>query len=154
MRGYIGNAAATAEAYRNCWLHTGDMAHRDAEGNFYFVDRLDDAIRRRGENISSFEVEREVNAHPDVVESAAVGVPSEHTEEELMVCAVAVEGADLDPVELHRFLGQRAPRFMVPRYIRIVEALPKTDTGKVQKVALRELGQEAAWDAQTTRASA
>lgn len=154
MLGYIGDAEATAAAYRNCWLHTGDMAHRDAEGNFYFVDRIADAIRRRGENISSFEVEREVNAHPDVVESAAVGVASEHTEEELMVCAVFAADTDADPAQLHRFLRERAPRFMVPRYIQVVEALPKTETGKVRKAALRAAGTATAWDADATNAGA
>ncbi len=154
MKGYLDNAEATAEAYRNCWLHTGDMAHSDADGNFYFVDRIADAIRRRGENISSFEVEREVNAHPSVLESAAVGVASEHTEEELAIFAVAAEGVEVDPAELHRFLRKRAPRFMVPRYIQIVEALPKTDTGKVQKATLREAGLASAWDAARTTASA
>jgi len=154
MKGYLGNPEATAEAYRNCWLHTGDIAYRDGRGNFYFVDRKHDAIRRRGENISSFEVEREVNAHPLVVESAAVGVASEHTEEEILVCAVAGGEGELDPAQLHEFLTARAPRFMVPRYIRVLAALPKTDTGKVQKAALRERGTAGAWDAERARAEA
>jgi crotonobetaine/carnitine-CoA ligase len=146
MRGYLGNAEATAGAYRNCWFHTGDVAFRDAEGNFYFVDRMSDAIRRRGENISSFEVEREVNAHPAVLESAAIGVASEHTEQELMVVAAPVAGATLTAEELHAFLAERAPRFMVPRYIEIVDALPKTPTDKVRKTALRERGAAHAWE--------
>jgi carnitine-CoA ligase len=147
MRGYLDNAEATARSYRNCWLHTGDMAFRDAEGNFYFVDRMSDAIRRRGENISSFEVEREVNAHPAVVESAAIGVASEHTEQELMVVAAVDDGAALSPQELHAFLVERAPRFMVPRYIEVVDALPRTPTDKIRKAALRERGTVSAWDA-------
>lgn len=147
MRGYLGNAEATAKSYRNCWLHTGDMASRDADGNFSFVDRMSDAIRRRGENISSFEVEREVNAHPAVLESAAIGVASEHTEQELMVVAAPLAGATLTPEELHAFLRERAPRFMVPRYIEIVDALPKTPTDKIRKASLRERGTTGAWDA-------
>jgi carnitine-CoA ligase len=154
MKGYLGNAQASAEAYRNCWLHTGDRGYADADGNFYFLDRMSDAIRRRGENISSFEVEREVNAHPCVLESAAVGVASEHTEEEVMVYVVARAGQALEPRQLHEFLCERAPSFMVPRYIRIVDALPKTDTGKVQKALLRELPTSASWDAEAARTSA
>ena len=147
MKGYLGNPSGSAEAYRNCWLHTGDIAFADECGNFYFVDRKNDAIRRRGENISSFEVEREVNAHSAVLESAAVGVASEHTEEEVLVFVVLNEDGLLAPQELHRFLIENAPRFMVPRFIRIVEELPKTDTGKIQKAELRERGAAAAWDA-------
>jgi len=148
MKGYLGNPEATAVAYRNCWLHTGDIAYSDEDGNYYFVDRKSDAIRRRGENISSFEVEREVNAHPGVLECAVVGVSSEHTEEEVLAFVVPSDGGDgLDPSELHSFLTDHAPRFMVPRYIAVVDSLPKTDTGKIQKAALRELGAGAAWDA-------
>ena len=97
MKGYLGNPSGSAEAYRNCWLHTGDIAFADECGNFYFVDRKNDAIRRRGENISSFEVEREVNAHSAVLESAAVGVASEHTEEEVLVFVVLNEDGLLRP---------------------------------------------------------
>jgi crotonobetaine/carnitine-CoA ligase len=154
MKGYFGDPWASAEAYRNCWLHTGDRAYTDADGNFYFVDRMSDAIRRRGENISSFEIEREVNAHPCVLESAAIGVPSEHTEEEVMIYAVAVAGQALDPRTLHEFLKERAPSYMVPRYIEVLDALPKTDTGKIQKAALRALEKSAAWDAQAAHAGA
>jgi crotonobetaine/carnitine-CoA ligase len=146
MRGYLDNPEATARSYRNCWLHTGDLAYRDEDGNFYFLDRISDAIRRRGENISSFEVEREVNAHPNVLESAAIGVASEHTEQELMVFAVPVPGASLTAEELHRFLAERAPRFMVPRYIEIIESLPKTPTDKIRKSALRDRGAANAWE--------
>lgn len=151
MLGYLDNPAATAEIYRNCWMHTGDMAYQDEDGNFHFVDRMSDAIRRRGENISSFEVEREVNAHPGIVESAAIGVPSEHTEEELMIVAVAAGGAKVTPEELHAFLVERAPRFMVPRYIEIVDELPKTPTEKIQKSVLRERGARNAWEPEGVR---
>lgn len=148
MIGYLGQGDATAAAYRNCWLHTGDLAYRDAEGSFYFVDRMSDAIRRRGENISSFEVESEVNAHPDVLESAAVGVPSPHSEEDLLIFVVTVEGSEVEPAELHAYLTENAPRFMVPRFIKVIGELPKTDTGKVSKTTLRESGSAGAWDAE------
>ena len=147
MRGYLNRPEATAEAYRNTWLHTGDMAIRDEDGNFYFTDRKKDAIRRRGENISSFEVEREVNAYPAVLESAAVSAKSEQTEDEILVVVVPRPGEDIDPLELHEFLAGGVPKFMVPRYIQIVEELPKTHTGKIQKNQLREEGIRNCWDA-------
>jgi crotonobetaine/carnitine-CoA ligase len=138
--GYYKNPEATARAWRNGWFHTGDAFRRDGEGNYYFVDRLKDAIRRRGENISSFEVEVVVNDHPSVQECAAIPVPSEHGEDEVMVVLAAKPGQTVDPSELIAFLTPRMAHFMVPRYIRIVEALPKTPTTKVQKAGLRETG--------------
>ena len=98
--GYHNNPEATAEAWRNGWFHTGDAFRRDADGNFFFVDRLKDAIRRRGENISSFEVEAEVNAHPAVREAAAVGVPSEFGEDDVLAVVAPVAGKTIDPAEL------------------------------------------------------
>jgi crotonobetaine/carnitine-CoA ligase len=138
--GYHRNAEATARAWRNGWFHTGDAFRRDADGNFFFVDRVKDAIRRRGENISSFEVEAAILADPAVLEAAAVGVPSELGEEEVMAVVVAKPGAQIDPMALVQGLAARLPHFMVPRYVRIVEALPKTPTAKVQKHALRAEG--------------
>ena len=138
--GYAGNPAATAAAWRNGWFHTGDAFRRDAEGNFYFVDRLKDAIRRRGENISSFEVESEVLAFPPIREAAAIAVRSEIAEDE--VCAVVAirEGEKFDPAELIAFLRSRMAHFMVPRYVRVVDALPRTPTSKIEKVKLRADG--------------
>jgi crotonobetaine/carnitine-CoA ligase len=148
MAGYWGKPEATVTAWRNQWLHTGDGFTRDADGNFYFVDRIKDAIRRRGENISSFEVELEVNSHPDVLESAAVAVPSEHGEDEIKVVVVAQPGAVVAPEELWNYLSARMARFMVPRYVEIVESLPKTPTEKVRKVELRASGIGSdTWDA-------
>jgi carnitine-CoA ligase len=138
MIGYHGDDEATARAFRNLWLHSGDAMRRDADGTFYFVDRLKDAIRRRGENISSFDVEREVNAFPGVVESAAFAIPSAHTEDEVAVCVVAAPGVALDVDELRAFLEQRLPRFMLPSAIEVVPELPKTLTGKIKKYELRE----------------
>lgn len=135
--GYYKNPEATARAWRNGWFHTGDAFRLDTDGNFFFVDRMKDAIRRRGENISSFEVETEVSAHPAVKEAAAVAVASEHGEDEVLVAVSLAEGKTLDPAELIQFLIPRMPHFMVPRYIRIVSELPKTPTQKVQKHLLR-----------------
>jgi len=145
--GYNKNPEATARAWRNGWFHTGDAFRADAEGNYFFVDRMKDAIRRRGENISSFEVETEVCAHPAVKEAAAVAVASEHAEDEVLVAVSLAEGASLDPAELIHFLVPRMAHFMVPRYVRIVAELPKTPTQKVQKHLLRSEGITAdTWD--------
>jgi crotonobetaine/carnitine-CoA ligase len=145
--GYFGTPEKTVEAWRNLWFHTGDRVIREPDGYFKFVDRLKDAIRRRGENISSFEVETELCAHPAIREAAAVAVPSEFAEEEVLAAIALVEGATLDPAELIAFLTPRMAHFMVPRYIRIVPALPKTPTQKVQKHLLRSEGITAdTWD--------
>jgi len=145
--GYAGNAEATAAAWRNGWFHTGDGFRKDAEGNFYFVDRLKDAIRRRGENISSFEVESEVLAHPAVREAAAVAVKSEIAEDEVMAVVALRPGEPFDPAELIEFLRPRMAHFMIPRFVRIVDALPRTPTAKIEKVKLRGEGlTEDTWD--------
>ena len=145
--GYHKNPEATARAWRNGWFHTGDAFRADAEGNYFFVDRMKDAIRRRGENISSFEVETEVCAHPAVKEAAAVAVASEHAEDEVLIAVSLADGASLDPAELIHFLVPRMAHFMVPRYVRIVPELPKTPTQKVQKHLLRSDGITAdTWD--------
>jgi len=136
--GYNGMPEATAKAWRNGWFHTGDVFRKDAQGNFYFVDRAKDAIRRRGENISSLEVEREVMAHPAVLEAAAIPVPNPVGEDEVMVIVAPKPGATIDPMDLVQFLISRMAHFMVPRYVRILPALPKTPTNKVQKAELRK----------------
>ncbi len=145
--GYNNNPAATAEAWRNGWFHTGDLFTRDESGNFFFVDRAKDAIRRRGENISSFEIENEVTAYAEVREAAAVGVPSPLGEDELLVVVAPVPGCVIDPKSLIEFLQPRVAYFMVPRYVRIMTDLPKTPTQKVQKHLLRQDGITAdTWD--------
>ncbi len=138
--GYYKNPEATAKAWRNGWFHTGDAFRYDDDGNFYFVDRIKDAIRRRGENISSFEVESEVTQFPAVAEAAAIPVPSEHNEDEVMVVVAPAPGQRVDAETLFRFLEPRMAHFMLPRYVRVVDALPKTPTQKIQKVKLREEG--------------
>ncbi|MGQ3031261.1 MAG: AMP-binding protein, partial [Ferrovibrionaceae bacterium] len=145
--GYYKNPEATARAWRNGWFHTGDGFRVDTAGNFFFVDRIKDAIRRRGENISSFEVETEVCAYPAIREAAAVAVASEIAEDEVLVAVSLAPGHTLDPVALIDFLRPRLAHFMIPRYIRVLDDLPKTPTQKVQKHVLRTAGVTAdAWD--------
>jgi crotonobetaine/carnitine-CoA ligase len=147
MAGYWNNQQATARAWRNQWMHTGDAFSRDAEGNFYFVDRKKDAIRRRGENISSVEVESEINSYEAVLESAVVAVPSDWGEDEIKAVVVAKPGHGIVAAELFAYLRGRLPRFMVPRFIEIADDLPRTPTQKVRKVELREAGVTAGtWD--------
>jgi len=137
----------TLEAWGNLWFHTGDYAKRDEEGYYYFVDRKKDALRRRGENISSYEVERIVNSHPAVLESAAVAVKDEMGEDEVLVCVAAKPGASPEPTELFEHCRGKMAYFMVPRYIRVLTELPKTPTQKVQKAELRAQGITAdTWD--------
>lgn len=150
--GYYGRADATAACFRNLWFHTGDRAYFDDDGYFYFVDRVKDAIRRRGENISSFDIECAVNLHPSVVECAAIGVPSELEEEEVKIVVVGQRGVDVDEAGLAAHCEERLPSFMVPRYIEIVDELPRTPTDKVAKHRLRESGDQGitstTWDRQ------
>ncbi|AMN46222.1 hypothetical protein ACG33_03690 [Steroidobacter denitrificans] len=139
MCGYFGRPEVTAKAWRNGWFHTGDVFCRDADGNFYFVDRMKDALRRRGENISSFEVEALVNEHSDVLQSAVIGVPSEFGEDEIKVYIVPRPGVLPNPKALLDELAEHMPRFMVPRYLEFIEQLPRTEaTLRVQKTKLRE----------------
>lgn len=144
--GYWQMPEKTAEAWRNQWLHTGDAFKRDENGNFYFVDRMKDMIRRRGENISSWEVEAEINAHPAVLESAAVAVPSEFAEDEIKAWIILKPGARMDPAKLVRFLEPRLPYFMIPRYFEFTDDFPRTPNLKVQRIKLRERGIGEAWD--------
>jgi len=138
--GYYKHPKATAEAWRNGWFHSGDAFRYDEDNNFFFVDRIKDAIRRRGENISSFEVESEVTAFSGVGEAAAIGVPSEFGEDDVMIIVAPVKDQALDPLELFHFLEPRMAYFMLPRYIRVIPDLPKTPTQKVQKNLLKEAG--------------
>lgn len=131
--GYFGDPDATRAALRDGWLHTGDLARRDSDGYFYFVGRVKDIIRRRGENISAFDIEQVLLAHPDIVEAAAYGVPSEMTEEDVMVTIVPRAGAAIDAASIHRWVADRVARHMVPRFIRVADAMPRTPTEKVAK---------------------
>lgn len=144
---YLDDERATICTLRNGWYHTGDAFRQDADGGFWFVDRQADYIRRRGENISSYEVERFVLEHPHVVEAAAIGVPDAGGEDEVKICVVLDEGREPDPAELVAFLAGRMPAFMVPRYVEVLPELPKTEaTKRVRKRELRARGLEGTWD--------
>ena len=152
--GYKNMPAATAEAWRNGWFHTGDQFTQDEDGNFFFLDRIKDVIRRRGENISSFEVETEVMSHPLVKDAAAVAVQTPELEasagdEEVKIVVVLEPGATLDPAELTEYLAARMPAYWVPRFIEYLDELPRTESHKLKKADLREAGiTEGTWDRQ------
>jgi crotonobetaine/carnitine-CoA ligase len=138
--GYHGMPEKTVEAWRNLWFHTGDRVVREADGAFRFVDRLKDTIRRRGENISSYEVEQVLLGHAAVAEAAVFPVRSELAEDEVMAALVLRAGCTLDMQALWRWCEARLPKFALPRYVDIVAELPRTENGKVQKFRLRERG--------------
>ncbi|WP_395446147.1 AMP-binding protein (plasmid) [Aminobacter sp. UC22_36] len=139
--GYYRAEAKTVQTLRNLWYHSGDAGFMDKDGWLYFKHRLNEAIRRRGENISAYEVETVAEKHPDIVESAAFGVPSEFTEEDIMVVALRRAGSSVEPAELLDHFRDLAPRHMVPRYIEITDTpLPRTPTEKVARNTLRLRG--------------
>jgi len=150
--GYKNMPEANATAWRNGWFHTGDQFTMDEEGNFFFLDRIKDVIRRRGVNISSYEVEEEVRCHPAVKDVAAVAVKNPDMEEsagdeEVKVAIVLEDGAELDPADLVEFLHPRMPSHWVPRFVDIVPELPRTESFKVRKSDLRDAGVTAdTWD--------
>ena len=145
--GYWENPETTVKSWRNGWFHTGDLLRQDEEGWFYFVDRAKDAMKRRGENVSAFEVEQAFLKHSEVLECAAYAIPSELTEDEIAIAAVLKPNAEIDVEDLLRFAEPDLPYFAVPRYVRIVSELPKTVTEKVRKATLREEGVvEGIWD--------
>jgi len=139
-QGYWKNPEATVEAWRNLWFHSGDLGKLTDDGYLIYLDRVKDSLRRRGENISSFEVERAVLAHPAVAEAAVYDVASALTEDDVMVAVVLRPDASLDPGEFFRFCTDTMPRFAVPRYVRVIAELPKTPTARVEKYKLREQG--------------
>ena len=138
--GYYNMPEKTVEAWRNLWFHTGDALKRDEEGWYYFIDRYKDALRRRGENISSYEVEQAILGHPAIVEAAVLGVPADQEAGEDEVLAVVVAAESIDPAEILRWCEGRVPAFAIPRYLRVVQELPKTPSEKVRKSALRDEG--------------
>ena len=142
MRAYAGMPEKTAEDFKNLKLHTGDLGQMDDDGYLYFMDRVKDYIRRRGENVSSMEVEQVVASHPGVLEAAAVGVAAGEgagSEQEILICVVPREGVP-DAHELLTYCADKMPYFAVPRYVRFMEHLPKTPTERVRKVELRDMG--------------
>ncbi|HXG65416.1 MAG TPA: AMP-binding protein, partial [Blastocatellia bacterium] len=147
MTGYYKMPEATLEAFRNLWFHTGDLGYFDEDGFLYYVGRKKDAIRRRGENISAFEIETVINQHPAVLESAAIAVPSELGEDDVKIVVVLKPGETLAPEELIRFCEPRLAYFMIPRYVEFREALPKNPSQRIEKYKLRADGNTAAtWD--------
>lgn len=148
MERYYKQPEATAHAFDAGWYHTGDRLQRDPEGDYVYLGRLKDFIRHRGENVSAFEVERAVNTHPDVLESAALGVPAELGEEDVLLCVVRRTAGALTPGALYTYCREHLPGFMLPRYIRFLDALPKTATTRVQKFKLAAAGVAGAWDRQ------
>jgi crotonobetaine/carnitine-CoA ligase len=138
-RGYFRDPERTAETFLpGGWVKTGDLLRRDADGFWFFVDRKKDVIRRRGENISSVEVERVLVDHPTVQHAAVVGVPSELTDDEVLAVVVPQPGQTVDPAALLEWAGTRLARFKIPRYLRVVDELPRTGSHKVRKEVLRE----------------
>ena len=146
--GYLNNREATEAAWKDGWFRTGDALMRNSEGQFFFVDRLKDSMRRRGENISSFEVEIAAMSYEGVEEVAAFAVPSSDDEEdEVMIAVVPKPDARIDCASLQAHLRAHLPFFAVPRYIEVVEDLPRTPTEKVKKAELRQRGvTEETWD--------
>jgi crotonobetaine/carnitine-CoA ligase len=155
MQGYLHNDEATIGAWRNLWFHTGDLAYIAEDGFVYFVDRVKERIRRRAENVSSFEIEAAALLHPHIAECAAVGVPSEFDgDDDVLLCVILADGLSIEPEETLRFLVKHLPHFMVPRYIRFMDQLPRTPTGKPQKAALRAEGvTPTTWDRKTAGVS-
>ena len=146
MAGYNAMPDKTVEACRNFWFHTGDAGIMDGDGVIRFVDRLKDCIRRRGENISSFELEAAMRGMDGVKEVAAFAVPSDVTgaEEEVMLAIVPLPGAHLTARDVAAYAGRHLPRFAQPRYVELMDTLPRTPTEKVQKQVLRQRGVTAA----------
>ena len=138
--GYYNKPEATLELFRNGWIHTGDLGRMDEDGYFFFVDRKKQALRRRGENISSFEVESVINSHEAVLESCVVGVPSELGEEEVKAVVVLKDGHSVSEEELIRWCEPRLAYFAIPRYIAIRRSMPRTPSERVEKFKLKAEG--------------
>jgi carnitine-CoA ligase len=148
FREYFDMPEASLDAFRNLWFHTGDLVRIDSDGEVFFVDRKADYVRRRGENISSLEVEEVMRMHEAVADVAVYGVPAQDSEDELKASIVAREGTTIDLLELARFCAENLPYFAVPRYLDVVDDLPRTPTGRVQKFLLRDAGiADTTWDA-------
>ena len=138
--GYWNDDAATVQAFRNLWHHTGDRGRVDRDGYFWFADRKKDSLRRRGENVSSIELEQAIMAHPAIAQAAVHAVPSDLSEDDVKVCLVLGPGSEIEPRELFEFFRKSMPYYAVPRYVEVLEALPANVNGRVQKFKLRERG--------------
>lgn len=149
---YYGMPELTVESTRNLWFHTGDLGYRNEEGDFFFLDRSKDSIRRLGENISSMELEAIVNKHPAVLETAAVAIPSESGEDEVKLVVVLKTGADVGYAELLDYCNRHMARFMVPRFLEFRNELPRNATGRTEKYRLKKEGLRGdTWDGKTGR---
>ncbi len=137
---YYKNLQASQEKTKGEWEHTGDLMYQDAQGNLYFVGRSTDSMRRRGENVSAYDVEKEILKHPSVLEAAVYGVPSEMTEDEIMASIRPLEETSITPEEIIDFLTDRLAKFAIPRYVRIVDDFPRTETFRIKKNELKNLG--------------
>lgn len=154
MAGYWNRPDATVEAWRGLWFHTGDLVVRRSDGRFEYVGRLKDSIRRRGENVSAWEVEQAAVRHERVLEAAAIGVPSDVGDEDVALLVVPAGRGEPDPAELRSFLARDLPRYALPRYVEIVASLPKTPSERIAKGIVRERGlSSAAWDAEAAGAA-
>ena len=143
MQGYLGLPEKSFESYRNFWFHTGDAGIKKRSGHFIFVDRIKDCIRRRGENISSYEVEQAFLKIPEVTEAAAFAVPAEGgegMEDEVMVALMINKESDVKYLNWINQAKQDLAKFSVPKYLRIMKNFPKTQTGKIQKHLLKKEG--------------
>ncbi len=150
--GYLNRPDATAAAWRDGWFRTGDLVVRGADGWIRYLDRLGDRIRVRGENVSSSDIETAAGRFPGVAECAAVAVPAAEGEDDILLVVGMQPGARVDPAALCRWLAGELPRWMVPRWVRLVEsALPKTPTGKIRKGELRTAGIADAWQRSSNR---
>ncbi|MBW1988724.1 MAG: AMP-binding protein [Deltaproteobacteria bacterium] len=145
---YFKNEEATSKKVRDGWMYTGDLVKKDEEGFLYFVGRNTESMRRGGENVSAYEVEHVIMKHPDVEEAAVYAVPSELAEDEIMASVLPVEGKKLAPADLLAWLDGKLAKYAIPRYVRMVDSLPKTNTHRVIKGGLEKEGvTEDTWDA-------
>jgi crotonobetaine/carnitine-CoA ligase len=145
--GYFGMAEKTVEAWRNLWFHTGDRVIRDPDGHYRFIDRMKDSIRRRGENVSSWEVEQTILSHPAVAVCAIYPLPSELGEDEVAAAIQLEPDQLLEPIDIIRHCEGQIAYFAIPRYVRLVSQMPLTENGKIKKAVLREAGVTAdTWD--------
>jgi crotonobetaine/carnitine-CoA ligase len=145
--GYWGNPEATVATFRTLWHHTGDYGRAERDGFVVFVDRKKDAVRRRGENVSTMELEAAIALHPAIAEVAAHAVPSDATDDDIKVCIVLTNGETVTPAELFAFFKQHLPYFAIPRYVEIIDELPKNAVARVMKHMLRQRPMtDAIWD--------
>lgn len=138
--GYFGMPEKTVEAWRNLWFHSGDRVVRDPDGHYRFIDRMKDSIRRRGENVSSWEVEQAIQSHPAIAACAIYPLPSELGEDEVAAAILPEPGQSIEPIEIIRHCEGKIAYFAIPRYVRIVSQMPLTENGKIKKGVLREAG--------------